>query len=89
MRRQAFRLASPIIGAAALLRLRAMATRRRSTACSSSTRPAGYLDATVSYAVTPQATIVLEGANRLNTAEVRYLDQPERLRDLKLNDRPV
>ncbi|QYU69440.1 TonB-dependent receptor [Leptolyngbya sp. 15MV] len=48
---------------------------------------AAYLDATISYEFNRNLTLVLEGANLLNTREVRFTDIESRLRDLQLNER--
>ncbi len=48
---------------------------------------AGYLDASASYDLTPNITISLEGANLLNTEQVRYSAFTSRLEDFQVTDR--
>ncbi|PAX09068.1 TonB-dependent receptor [Sphingomonas lenta] len=47
----------------------------------------GFLDASISYEFNRNLTLVLEGANLLNTKEIRYTDVSSRLRDLQINER--
>jgi iron complex outermembrane recepter protein len=49
--------------------------------------PAGYLDASVSYDITPNVTLTVDGANLLKTKEIRYSGIESRLRDLQVTDR--
>lgn len=49
--------------------------------------PAGYLDASISYDVLPNLTVILDGINLLRTKQIRYSGSEERLRDLSITDR--
>lgn len=49
--------------------------------------PQGFLDATISYDLTENLTIVAEGANLLSTREASVIEEDNRLRDLIVNDR--
>lgn len=49
--------------------------------------PAGYLDASISYDITPTITLSIDGANLLRTEEIRYSGIETRLRDLQVTDR--
>lgn len=50
-------------------------------------RPQGFLDASLSFDVNKNVTLVAEGANLLSTKEASVIEVDSRLRDLIVNDR--
>lgn len=49
--------------------------------------PSGYLDASISYDINKNFTILADGANLLRTKEIRYSGIESRLRDFYITDR--
>ena len=49
----------------------------------------GQLDASISYDITPNISVSVEGLNLLNEPELRYQEIEERLLSYRVNDRRV
>lgn len=52
-------------------------------------KPFGQLDASISYNVTPQFALALDGTNLTNTRRATYFGIDSRPRDVVVNDRRI